>query len=119
MDASGVPIDKSIGGVINWCQHCLEDERDTAIHIYLVRAGYGLEEDHGLKKAPGISADGGNESPDPGHVVGDTSPGHLIGPVRRVRRLAKDFGSAGAPTTGGMVSTPVAGSGIRSRRRRP
>jgi hypothetical protein len=84
---------------------------------YLNRAGYSLEADHGVKKAPGISADGGSESPDPGHVVGDTSPGHLIGPVRRARRISKDMGSAGAPMTGGMVSTPVAGSGIKPRRR--
>jgi len=82
---------------------------------YLSRAGYTIEVSGGLKKAPGISASG-SESPDPGHVISGDSPGHLIGPVRRVRRINKDIGGVGAPTTGAMVSTPTAGGGRRRRR---
>lgn len=35
---------------------------------------------------------------------------------RAARQLEKDIGAAGAPMTGGMVSTPTAGSGKRRRR---
>jgi hypothetical protein len=42
-----------------------------------------------------------------------------IGKARRsAAELAKDIGAAGAPMTGGMVSTPVAGGGGRRQRRR-
>jgi hypothetical protein len=41
---------------------------------YLNRMGYTLEVDEDIKKAPGIS-ESGSESPDPGHVIGDSSPG--------------------------------------------
>ena len=86
---------------------------------YLDRMGYTIESEGGVKKAPGIS-ESGSESVDPGHVVGGDSPGHLIGPVRKVRRITKDAGGAGAgaPMTGGMVSTPVASSGVKRKRRR-
>jgi hypothetical protein len=82
---------------------------------YLVRAGFTLEEDGGVKKVQGIS-ESGSEFPSPGHVVGDTSPAHLFGPPRKVRHISKDMGGTGAPVTGGMVSTPTPGSGARRRR---
>jgi hypothetical protein len=41
-----------------------------------------------------------------------------VGKARRAAdELAKDIGGAGAPMTGGMVSTPVAGGGRRRSRR--
>jgi hypothetical protein len=35
---------------------------------------------------------------------------------RAAQELAKDIGAVGAPTTGGMVSTPTAGGGKRRKR---
>jgi hypothetical protein len=93
--ASGLPIGPD-GGLARPSVFALLD--------YLGRSGYEVVWPKGkVEKAPGISEDG-SESADPGHVVGDGSP-----------ELEKDFGGAGAPMTGGMVSTPVAGSG----RKRP